>query len=206
MKKSLFSLFRTIIILSICLIFTGCHQYFPKTPSPTPEVKTTPAPSSTPKIETAPINNFLITINIETNRLTIFRDNTKIKSYKVATGQIINGKCLTPTGKFIIVNKIKEPDWGGNGSSIPIAGGDPSNPLGHYWMGTSAPPNPGSSIGIHGNINYNSIGTHASHGCIRLYNNDIKELFYTIPPENVETDVWIGNSSQLSSWSLKDFN
>ena len=148
------------------------------------------------------VHHYLITINISTNYLTLFDNQVEIHNYRVATGQIINGKSLTPTGKFTILNKIKDPYWGGGGYSKPIAGGNPKNPLGHYWLGTSAGRVPGSSIGIHGNTDYNSIGTYASHGCIRMYNTDVPQLFNLVP---LKTPVWIGTSAQLTSWEIKGF-
>lgn len=180
-------------------------------PSPTPTPSPDPQPSSPTLAPDKPItlqeskpvpnHDYLITINIESNHLTLFDKGVKIASYKVATGQIIDGRCLTPIGKFTILNKVPEPYWGGNGGT-PIEGGDPSNPLGHYWMGTSAPPDPGSSIGIHGNISYDSIGTHASRGCIRMYNTDVPKLFNTV---TVGTKVWIGTNSTLSNWGVTGF-
>ena len=47
-------------------------------------------------------------------------------------------------------------------------------PFGGYWLGLNAP---WDTFGIHGTSNPGSIGTMASNGCIRLFNNDIKDLF-----------------------------
>jgi len=53
---------------------------------------------------------------------------------------------------------------------MPIAG--PGNPLGTRWIGTSAP-----AIGIHGTYASSSIGTAASHGCMRMHIPDVEELY-----------------------------
>ena len=48
----------------------------------------------------------------------------------------------------------------------------PGNPLGTRWIGTSAP-----GIGIHGTHAPSTVGTAASHGCIRMYMSDVEWLF-----------------------------
>ena len=68
------------------------------------------------------------------------------------------GKPLTPTpkGDFTIINKAM----------------NPRGPYGTRWMGLSKP-----HIGIHGTNNPASIGKAVSHGCIRMMNKDVEELF-----------------------------
>jgi lipoprotein-anchoring transpeptidase ErfK/SrfK len=48
----------------------------------------------------------------------------------------------------------------------------PSNPLGTRWLGLSV-----KGFGIHGTNVPQSIGKNASHGCIRMRNSDVEELF-----------------------------
>ncbi len=48
----------------------------------------------------------------------------------------------------------------------------PDNPLGPYWMTIGS-----TSYGIHGTNNRWSIGREATHGCLRLYNDEIARLF-----------------------------
>jgi L,D-transpeptidase ErfK/SrfK len=94
----------------------------------------------------------------------------------------------TPTGKFKVVEKTVDPEWvipesiraehiadrGDPRRRIP--GGDPSNPLGHYRLRLSLP-----LYGIHGtNIPW-GVGMEVSHGCIRLYPEDIERLFALVP-------------------------
>ena len=47
-----------------------------------------------------------------------------------------------------------------------------ANPLGTRWIGLSR-----KGYGIHGTNNPRSIGRRASHGCIRMRNRDVEELF-----------------------------
>lgn len=155
-----------------------------------------------PTIDEKVKKGYLIIVNVETNRMTIYKDLKKVFIYKVATGKIINGKSLTPLGKFTILNKVVKPGWGGGGYAEPIRGGDPKNPLGNYWAGTSAGKNPGGSIGVHGNVDEDSIGTNASHGCIRMSNKEIP-IFFKLA--QIAMPVWIGDSKHLTSWGVVDF-
>src|SRR4051812_26715240 len=93
--------------------------------------------------------------------------------FGVAVGQPIYP---TPTGKFTIVTKQRNPwwyppdtAWAAGASPIPPG---PGNPLGTRWMGLSA-----SGVGIHGTPDAASIGYSASHGCIRMRIPDAEWLF-----------------------------
>ena len=116
-----------------------------------------------------------IIVDIGDLRLYLYRDGKLVKSYPVATGQ---PAYPTPTGEFAIVNKTKDPtwlppnsDWAKNATPIPPG---TENPLGTRWMGTSA-----SGVGLHGvpPSEDSSIGTYASHGCVRMHNWDAVDLF-----------------------------
>jgi L,D-transpeptidase ErfK/SrfK len=94
----------------------------------------------------------------------------------------------TPTGKFRVTEKTVDPDWivpdsiraehirdRGDGRKT-ISGGDPGNPLGHYRMRLNLP-----LYGIHGTNVPWGVGMQVSHGCVRLYPEDIKPLFTMVP-------------------------
>ncbi|HSJ73689.1 MAG TPA: L,D-transpeptidase/peptidoglycan binding protein [Miltoncostaeaceae bacterium] len=105
-------------------------------------------------------------------RLTLWRAG-KRRTFGIAVGQ---PAYPTPAGTFAIVTKQRDPTWFPPNSPW-AAGLGPvppgvSNPLGTRWMGTSAP-----AIGIHGTPVSGSIGTAASHGCIRMYIGDAEYLF-----------------------------
>lgn len=96
-----------------------------------------------------------------------------VKTYPVAVGQ---PAWPTPNGTFEVVVMAKDPTWIPPDSPwakglepVPPGAG---NPLGTRWIGTSA-----SGVGIHGTPASYSIGTHASHGCIRMYISDVEELY-----------------------------
>jgi len=98
-----------------------------------------------------------ITVNIADKTLTLYREGRPYKSYPVATGKPTSP---TPTGTFTIVNKQV----------------NPGGPFGTRWMGLSKP-----HYGIHGTNNPASIGTAASNGCVRMYNQDVEDLFNYVP-------------------------
>ncbi len=112
-----------------------------------------------------------IIINKGTNQLAFYQNDKLIKVFPAATGKDVS---FTPEGNFYIVNKIVNPPY----YKKNIPGGSPYNPLGPRWLGLSAP---GGPFGIHGNNNPLSIGTYASAGCIRLYNQDILWLYDQVP-------------------------
>lgn len=147
--------------------------------------------------------NFFISINLDTNKLTLFKNGVKVTSFDVATGRIVNGVSLTPTGKFKIVKMVRNPSWGGGGYAKPIKGGDPHNPLGKVWMGLDVGKVPGGTYGVHGTNDESSIGKWVSHGCVRMHNSDAESVYTTV---SKETNVWIGSTKQLSEWKVVDFD
>lgn len=117
-----------------------------------------------------------VEIDLSERRLTLVRGETPTRSYPVAVGQ---PRYPTPTGSFRIVDKQVDPIWTPPNSpwaaeldTIPAG---PGNPLGTRWIGTSRP-----AIGIHGTHAVGSIGTAASHGCVRMRIADVEELYREI--------------------------
>jgi len=176
----------------------------------TEPAKAEPAANPQPKEELAtsrdaetvpPLADYFITINLDSNRLTLFKNGVKFTAYSIASGRISyeTGRSLTPTGKFVVLNKEFNPTWVKYEGATPVPGGDPSNPLGHYWLGTDAK---GGLIGVHGNADESSIGTYASSGCIRMHNSEVPQLYALVP---IGTPVWIGYADQLTSWDVKGF-
>jgi lipoprotein-anchoring transpeptidase ErfK/SrfK len=114
-----------------------------------------------------------ITVDLSSTTLTLERNGKVVKTYRVAIGQ---PAYPTPTGTFKIVNKQKNPTW--NPPDSPWAEGlgaippGPGNPLGTRWIGTSAP-----AVGIHGTYADYSIGSAASHGCLRMHIPEVEELY-----------------------------
>ncbi len=132
-----------------------------------------------------------VIVNIPEMRLFYFPpagkkgDPRTVITYPVGLGR---DEWRTPTGKFKVTEKTVDPTWvipesiraehikeRGDPRKL-IPGGDPDNPLGHFRMRLSLP-----LFGIHGtNIPW-GVGMEVSHGCIRLYPEDIERLFAMVP-------------------------
>lgn len=103
-----------------------------------------------------------------------FYESGKLKfTFRVATGM---PAYPTPNGVFKVVVMAKNPTWIPPDSPwarglepVPPGAG---NPLGTRWIGLSAP-----GVGIHGTPASWSIGTHASHGCIRMLVWEVEKLY-----------------------------
>ena len=144
-------------------------------------------------VKKAPTEGKWIVVNKTKRILTLYEGTKVIKKYAVAVG---NPSSLTKSGKFIINSKLVDPDWGGGGFAKPIKGGVPENPLGSRWLGINRTD---GSYGIHGTNSFNSIGTYASHGCIRMQNYCVEELFPLVP---MKSNVWVGTQTELKKWGI----
>lgn len=110
---------------------------------------------------------YKILIDKSQNLLTLLTtDGAIVKTYKVSTG----GNNSTPIGTFTIINKIKDPVWYTEGAIVPAE--SPDNILGSRWMGLSI-----KGYGIHGTVDPDSVGRQATSGCVRMLDNDVKELY-----------------------------
>ena len=124
-----------------------------------------------------------IIINLPESRLYLFAEGKLTGIYPVAIGL---PTWQTPIGEFTILNKVKDPAWymppeisrRENVKKEIIPPGF-NNPLGDRWIGTSI-----KHTGIHGTNQPMSIGKALSHGCIRLYPEDIQKVFDTVKVGN----------------------
>lgn len=109
------------------------------------------------------------------NKLYHYENDRLVKVYPVATGQ---ARYPTPTGRFHVTLKRRNPVWGnpapnGWGAGMPRRLGPcASCPLGLRALNINAP-----GIRIHGTSAISSIGYNASHGCVRMTNASVIELF-----------------------------
>ena len=121
-----------------------------------------------------------IVINVPQRLLFLMRDGIEVARYPVGLGR---ADWRTFLGPFTIVAKEVDPAWdvpksiqeeqraAGKRVVTRVAPG-PNNPLGKYWLGLSV-----SGYGSHGTDAPASISTFSSHGCIRLLESDIADLF-----------------------------
>ncbi|MCM8765988.1 MAG: L,D-transpeptidase family protein [Candidatus Omnitrophica bacterium] len=113
---------------------------------------------------------FSLLVDKSQNTLTLKAKDKVVKVYTVSTG--LNN--VTPVGNFKIINKIVNPVWYKEGKAIPP--GDPENILGSHWLGISQ-----KGYGIHGTTQPETIGKHITQGCIRMYNQEVEELYILLP-------------------------
>lgn len=120
-----------------------------------------------------------IIVDLSTLQLSLY-DGVKLdRTYGVAAG---SPSYPTPQGEWTIWDKRENPTWvnpapDGWGKSMPASiPGGPSNPLGTRALYLDAP-----GIRIHGTPASYSIGSYASHGCIRMLMSDVEELYEIVP-------------------------
>lgn len=116
-------------------------------------------------------SHYRIVINVPAKTLEVYAGGQLIRRCPCAVGRPWTP---SPEGVYRIINKAVDPIWY-NPRGAPVPPG-PSNPLGPRWLGVSKP-----GYGIHGTNVETSVGTAASHGCIRLARDDILWLFDAVP-------------------------
>ena len=107
-----------------------------------------------------------IVVSIADRKLALLDAGQVVKIFATAVGA---PHSPSPTGAYQIVQRIPDPTWYTKGKIVPPGKG---NPLGTRWLGLSR-----KGYGIHGTNNPASIGHNASHGCIRMRNRDVEQLF-----------------------------
>ena len=113
---------------------------------------------------------FSVLVNRHTNTLKMLLNGKTLKHYRVATGE----NNSTPAGEFRIVAKLENPTWYHAGAVVPT--GSPENILGTRWLGFDH-----KGYGIHGTTMPETIGQQKSAGCVRMFNQDVEELYDIIP-------------------------
>jgi lipoprotein-anchoring transpeptidase ErfK/SrfK len=98
-----------------------------------------------------------LVIALSKRRLLLYQDGHLSASFPVAVGK---GQTPTPVGNWHIINKKILTD---------------NSVFGSRWLGLNHP-----GYGIHGTNQPDSIGTAVSHGCIRMYNADVEQLFQLV--------------------------
>jgi len=107
-----------------------------------------------------------IVVSTTERRLVLVLGGQVVKSYDVAVG---SPSTPSPSGAFRVMTMVQAPAWYQPGKVVPPG---PQNPLGPRWIGLSL-----KGYGIHGTTSPRSIGGAKSHGCIRMRNKDVEELF-----------------------------
>lgn len=116
-----------------------------------------------------------VTVSRDQRRVRLFKRGNLVKTYTVAVG---SAEYPSPTGHFAVQTKQVNPawnvptsSWAGSLGGQTIPGGAPNNPLVARWIGFAG------SVGFHGTKSSGSLGTAASHGCVRMDVDDVIDLF-----------------------------
>ncbi len=119
-------------------------------------------------------------------RIALYKNLRAVQVYPIAVGQ---AGLETPAGLYEIQNKAVDPawhvpnsEWAGSLAGSVIPGGAPNNPLKARWLGVY------DGVGVHGTSDRASIGSNASHGCIRMLIEDVEKLYDEVP---VGTPIFI---------------
>src|SRR5258706_10354436 len=178
----------TIAFAAVGLLVSGCHTQSPPvagTPAPTPAATMTPGPATPPtkqELSLLPGPNAVprdtrIVVNIPAFRMDVFHDGTLMKSYKIGIGY---QQFPLPTGfrkaEMIIFNPTwTQPDesWASDPGLV-VPAGAKGNPLGPIKI-----PIGGANL-IHGGKSLAKIGTFASHGCVRMTDDEVKDFTKTL--------------------------
>ena len=146
--------------------------------SPDDRIADVPVSTTKPKVtrdELARKYPALIIVDRAAFKLRFYRHLKLAKTYPIAVGQV---GLETPAGLYNIQNKgvnvawsVPNSPWAGSLAGKVIPGGVPENPLKARWMGIF------DGAGIHGTDQIGSLGTAASHGCVRMAIPDVIELY-----------------------------
>jgi lipoprotein-anchoring transpeptidase ErfK/SrfK len=141
-----------------------------------------PAERIDPKVTTADLEKkypVILVADRSNFQLHLYEGLQLSRTYTVAVGAV---GFDTPAGLYHIQNKAVDPawsvpnsDWAGSLAGTVVPGGVPENPLKARWMGIY------DGAGIHGTDQTASLGTAASHGCIRMAIPEVIELYDKVP-------------------------
>ncbi len=112
-----------------------------------------------------------VVLRLGERRVYLYRGEQELASYPVAIGK---PGWETPTGTFEITTMIENPAWQ-NPWTGEVRPPGPDSALGLRWIGFWS--NGKDVIGFHGTPTVESIGQAASHGCVRMRNEDVVALF-----------------------------
>jgi len=106
-----------------------------------------------------PTGKIAIIVDTTKRKLTIFSDGKPYKQFNIACGA---PETPSPVGNWQVAHKAL--NWGDG--------------FGTRWLGLNVP---WGIFGIHGTNKPYSIGTYASHGCIRMHNSSVEQLYLWVP-------------------------
>jgi lipoprotein-anchoring transpeptidase ErfK/SrfK len=127
----------------------------------------------------AKVNPIVLIADRASFKLRVYKDLKLDKTYSIAVGA---AGYDTPVGLYHIANKAINPAWhvpnsawAGSLAGKVIPGGAADNPIKSRWLGIY------DGVGIHGTSDRGSIGSSASHGCLRMLVEDVEDLYPRVP-------------------------
>jgi hypothetical protein len=129
-----------------------------------------------------------VVVSFPDHKLALIEHGRVVKVYRVAVGA---PESPSPMGRFVIVRRLENPTYYAPGTIIPPG---PANPLGPRWIGLNL-----AGYGIHGTNQPNSIGRDASHGCVRMRNRDVQELFARVREGDV-VELHGERDAEVAKW------
>ncbi|MBD2313386.1 L,D-transpeptidase [Desertifilum sp. FACHB-1129] len=145
--------------------------------SPSPPVE--PPPTATQQQSTVRLE-----VSLSNREVTVYNGTAPAQTYPIAIGRAGHE---TPVGTFEIQQMRQNPTWIHPVTDERFKGGTPGNPLGTRWIGFWTDGR--NWIGFHGTPEPGSVGQAISHGCLRMHNQDVEELFEQVEMGTLVTVV-----------------
>ena len=156
-----------------------------------------PAPGAAEAV--APVPGRQLVLLRGKRQLLVLENDRELRRFPVAVGM---PGWETPVGRFAVIEKRADPAWKHPGTGEVVPAG-PTNPLGSRWIGFLRDCNGRSgfngqehlkvegcvSAGFHGTPNRGSVGRAVSHGCVRLFEENVKDLYDLVQVGTVVTVV-----------------
>lgn len=116
-----------------------------------------------------------LVVHLSRRQVILYRGATEMRRYSIAIGQ---SGWETPQGQFRVLHMKRNPIWIHPLTDKVVPNGDPENPLGRHWIGFWTDGR--NWVGFHGTPKATSVGRAESHGCLRMHDSDIDELYYQV--------------------------
>lgn len=151
-----------------------CQREVWSAKNPANLIPSSPQPSaqSSPQSRAAEVR---VVVKLAERRVYVYQGDAVQASYPVAIGK---AGWETPTGSFKVIQMEKDPSWTHPFTKEVIPPDAANNPLGDRWIAFWTDGQ--ATIGFHGTPDADSVGQPASHGCIRMYKNDVHTLYEVV--------------------------
>ena len=111
-------------------------------------------------------------VRLSERKVYLMRGDKKVIEFPVAVGR---DGWETPIGEFYIIELTEDPWWEHPFTGEVFSPDNPNNPIQNYWIAFTVIDD--LWYGFHGTNDFDSVGQAISHGCLRMYDEDIALLF-----------------------------